>query len=425
MSLTLRDTDGNTFPSLVSARLIEYRGYDVVVSSLVDISKEVALRKRLASQRERLFQAEKLSALGELLAGVAHELNNPLSVVVGHALMMREETTDPETLRRVTQIGDAAERCTKIVKSFLAMARQQDVDAEPVSFADILLSARSSLEQAGGELSIDVVEELQPDLPRIQGDASQLEQVFMNLLLNAEQAIADVSTKGKIVISAHLGPEEEMITVDVQDNGPGIPDDIGARVFEPLFTTKEVGKGTGIGLAFCHRVINSHGGTIEIMPSESGAHFRIILPTANKEAASALATPNAGGLVQRQCEVLVIDDEEEVANLIREILERAGYTVRIANSGEKGLDCVKGQNFDAILTDMNMPGMGGQGFYETIAREYPEACETIAFVTGDTMSPKVRNFLDRTSTRYLEKPISPAELRSLVANIVGASTDDD
>lgn len=424
MSITLRDTHGNTFPSLVSARLIEYRGYDVVVSSLVDITKEVALRKRLASQRERIFQSEKLSALGELLAGVAHELNNPLSVVVGHALMMREEATDPETLRRVGQIGDAAERCTKIVKSFLAMARQQDVDAHPVTLREILDHAQASLEEAGGTLGIEISNDVPADLPMLHGDASQLEQVFMNLMLNAEQAAADVAAEGKVAITARQLPGEEMIAVELKDNGPGIPDEVRKRVFEPLFTTKEAGKGTGIGLSFCHRVIASHGGTIELMPSPEGAHFRITLPVAKPASSYQPASPRSPARLDKSYNLLIIDDEPEVASLMREILKRRGYRVTVANSGEAGLKLVQSSEFDGILTDINMPGIGGQGFYEKIAADNGDLAHKVAFVTGDTMSPKVRSFLDRTGRLFLEKPISPSELRGIVDKLVGEEGDD-
>lgn len=412
-TVELERTDGSRFPALVSARLIEYRGDDVIVSSIVDITKEVALRKTLAQQRERIFQAEKLSALGELLAGVAHELNNPLSVVVGHALMMREEASDPKTISRIEKIGEAAERCAKIVKSFLAMARQQKVDARPVELAGIIAEAQSTL---ASNVSLAIAVELAEDLPLVMAERSQLEQVFGNLFLNAAQAMATSGTGDRIIVSARLLPGGESISIDVLDNGPGIPAEVGKRVFEPLFTTKGPGQGTGIGLAFCHRVIHSHGGTIELMPSDEGAHFHITLPVAREASnAGAESTPRSDG---REGRILVIDDEEDVADLIGEILRREGYQVETAESGEEGLALATTHDYDAILTDMNMPGISGRGFYEALGRRRPELLERVAFVTGDTMSPSVREFLDHAGCEYLEKPIAPQDLRELARRVI-------
>jgi signal transduction histidine kinase/CheY-like chemotaxis protein len=413
LTIELQRTDDSCFPALVSARLLEYRGDDVIVSSIVDITKEVALRKTLAQQRERIFQAEKLSALGELLAGVAHELNNPLSVVVGHALMMREEANDPQTIARIEKIGDAAERCARIVKSFLAMARQQKVDAKPTDLSAIIAAARSTFMPAKAP---DVTVELEGDLPMILAERSQLEQVFGNLMLNAAQAIETSGKGDHIALTARLLPGGESIAIDVIDNGPGIPVEIGKRVFEPLFTTKPAGQGTGIGLAFCHRVIHSHGGTIEIMPSEEGAHFHITMPVAadSSQRAAVSSAHSEGG----EGHILVIDDEEDVADLVSEILKREGYRVDTAESGEEGLELATTHDYDAILTDMNMPGISGRGFHEALARRRPELIDRVAFVTGDTMSPDVRDFLDNAGCEFLEKPIAPQDLRELARRIV-------
>jgi len=416
--VNLRDTENNVFPALVSSRLIEYRGEDVAVSSLTDITKEVEMRKMLAAQRERIFETEKMSALGELLAGVAHELNNPLSVVVGHSLMLREETDDPDILRRVEQIEHAAERCAKIVKSFLAMAREQKVEKQVLGLPRLLDDALASLAEGGSDFRLEVERDLPADLPEVRGDAAQLEQVFTNLLMNAQQAIAKAQDGGKIVVAAVPDARRKLVVIDVQDDGPGIPPRIGKRVFEPLFTTKEVGQGTGIGLAFCHRVLTAHGGSIELMPSERGAHFRIHLPMADEMGSS---TEAAGGPLpdsERGC-VLVIDDEQDVAALISEILRRDGFSVQTAYSGEDGLAAVDSREFDAILVDIKMPGIGGQGFLAGLQANRPELVERVAFVTGSTMSPDTRGFIDNSGCRFLEKPVAPKDLRALAREIAG------
>jgi len=413
----LKDTSGNMFPALVSSRMIEYRGEDVVVSSLVDITKEVEMRKMLAAQRERIFETEKLSALGELLAGVAHELNNPLSVVVGHALMLREETDDPEILRRVGQIEDAAERCTKIVKSFLAMAREQKVEKQILVLGDLVEGALKSIEAGDAPYGLAVDCSIPTNAPQICGNSAQLEQVFTNLLMNAKQAIEKHGSGERVTVVARADMGRRLMVIDFSDDGPGIPARIGKRVFEPLFTTKEVGQGTGIGLAFCHRVLTAHGGSIELMPSDKGAHFRIHLPIAEDDA-STIEEVNGSNKQTTRGRVLVIDDEEEVAALISEILQRDGFGVDTAHSAEAGLERLESTEYDAFLVDIKMPGMGGMGFLERIREKRPGLVDRIAFVTGSTMSPETRGFLDNSGCMFLEKPVAPKDLRTLARNVV-------
>ncbi|WP_345724094.1 hybrid sensor histidine kinase/response regulator [Qipengyuania vesicularis] len=420
VSILLRNTGGESFPALVSSRLIEYRGEDVAVSSLVDITKEIEMRKMLAAQRERIFETEKLSALGELLAGVAHELNNPLSVVVGHALMLREETDDPEILRRVEQIENAAERCAKIVKSFLAMAREQQVAKETLGLAELVEDAVRSLREGDMDFTVEVECDLSGDLPPLSGDPAQLEQVVTNLLVNAQQAIAKSGEGSRIEITARPDRSRNLMVIDICDDGPGIPAHVGKRVFEPLFTTKEVGQGTGIGLAFCHRVLTAHGGSIELITSDTGAHFRIHLPL-GEDSREDEAAPDLQEAGERRGKVLVIDDEHDVAALIAEILRRDEYDVDMVHSGEDGLEACAAGEYDAILVDIKMPGIGGQGFLERIRAERPELVERIAFVTGSTMSPETRGFLDNCGCRFLEKPVAPKDIRALAAQIVKRS----
>lgn len=418
LQITGLRADGTSFPCTISARVIDYRGEDVVVSSTVDISKEVALQKTLAEQREQIFQAEKMSALGELLAGVAHELNNPLSVVVGHALMLREEVDDPDILRRIGKISEAAERCARIVKSFLAMAREQPARLAPLDLSETVETAVEALQHGASGLNSSVDIAIPQDLPKLFGDADQIAQVFINLICNADQAMESAGIEGRIEISAKFDEPAGMVEIRVSDRGPGVPKDIRTRIFDPLFTTKDVGKGTGIGLAFCHRVVTAHKGQIRLDPSAtSGATFVLRLPIAGQVAPTGENGP-ADVIQPPPASVLVIDDEDDVAELIREILERDGFRVDQAVSGEAALQMLSERGYTLILTDLNMPGLGGRGFYERIVREFPDLGGRIAFVTGDTMSPSARGFLDSAERPYLEKPIAPAELRALARRLL-------
>jgi len=410
--------DGSEFPCTISARVIEYRGEDVMVSNTVDISNERALQRKLSDQREQIFQAEKMSALGELLAGVAHELNNPLSVVVGHALMLRDESTDPVTLRRIEKISASAERCARIVKSFLAMARQQPARLAPVELHEVLEIATDALRQGREGLQSSISVKLPSDLPKLLADSDQIAQVFINLISNADQAITSSRQGGQVEISGQYDPASNIVEIRVADDGPGIPDDIRSRIFDPLFTTKEIGKGTGIGLAYCHRVVTSHNGQIRLEPNEpSGAIFVLQLPATQRPEDQ---PSQASGHTSRidAARVLVIEDEEDVADLIREILEGEGMDVEHVSSAEEALAKLESQNFSLILTDLNMPGLGGRGFHQHILRDHPGLAARVAFVTGDSMSPSARAFLDRTERPYLEKPLAPAELRRLARSLL-------
>jgi signal transduction histidine kinase len=411
MPITARNGE-RSFPAALSARLIEHRGADVVVASLIDRSQELAMRAELARQRETIFQNEKMSALGELLAGVAHELNNPLSVVVGHALMLREETADPAILRRIDKIGQAAERCTRIVKSFLAMAREETTMLVPVDLDAVVLTALDALRHGPGGLGARLETALDGALPPVLADADQLAQVVMNLVTNADQAIAGTGRAGTIRLATRdLGGRVELC---VEDDGPGVPEALRARIFDPFFTTKEVGQGTGLGLALCHRVVSRLHGRIDVTDRPGGgAIFALRLPVAAQTPApgeEARTEPGPAGSAR----VLLIEDEDSVASLLREILTRSGYEVSHVASGEEGLRLALAEDYAVILSDLAMPGIGGRGFYEALSRGHPHLARRVAFVTGDTMSPAARAFLDAAGRPRLEKPIAPADLRALM-----------
>ena len=281
MSITARGTNGRNFPALISARLIDYRGEDVIVSTIIDLSDRKAAEAEIERQKRQLFQFEKMSALGEVLAGVAHELNNPLSVVVGSTHLLLEEDLDPAVRPRVEKMVGAAERCVRIVRTFLSLARDRPMDLTVARPEDLVGSAVDAFLAAdkGRELEIRVA--LDDDLPDLLVDEVQLVQVLTNLVVNAAQAIRSSGVGGTIRIDGRL--RGRSVCLRVADDGPGVPDDLRERIFEPLFTTKAAGEGTGLGLALSHRILAAHGGSIELEPpvaGNGGATFRLELPLA-------------------------------------------------------------------------------------------------------------------------------------------------
>lgn len=420
----LSNGEGKRFWAAISSRLIEFRGEEVIVSNTRDLTEELAIQDELERQRQSLFQNEKMSALGELLAGVAHELNNPLSVVVGHSLMLREEAVEPDVIRRIEKISGAAERCAKIVKTFLAMARQQPARMEPTEINAVIATAIDVAGYGGQGSGIAIDCDLEEGLPDIVADADQLTQLIINLVINAEQAITKSGIGDRILVTSRANGAGTGVDVFVEDNGPGIPEAIRARIFEPFFTTKDVGDGTGIGLAFCHRIIRSHGGQIWLdQDRRLGSRFGMRLPVALEAGKEALKTETGPGN-DDGARILVVDDEAEVAELAAEILRKSGFHVDLAQSGLEAVECLKSARYQVVLSDLNMPEMDGAGLYETIARDFPDLLNRTGFITGDTMGRASQNLLRKSKRPYLEKPVSPSELRQLVYTILNDTEDD-
>jgi PAS domain S-box-containing protein len=419
----LRNADGDTFWGLVSSRIIDYDGEQVIVSNTLDLTERKAMDLELAEQRETLFQREKLSALGELLAGVAHELNNPLSVVVGQALLLKETAEDQRISERASKIGNAADRCARIVKTFLAMARQQPAELTAVDLNNIVESALDVASYTLRSSTVHVKLKLAADLPKTLADADQLNQVLINLLVNAQHALEDVSGDRRLTLSTSYDAVQDDVVLQVSDNGRGIPEALQKRIFEPFFTTKDVGSGTGIGLAFCHRIVERHGGTISVDSTDGrGATFSVRLPVrcvhgCASEMEATIAHCRSG------LKVLVIDDEPDVAELISEILRSDGNDVTMCLSAVEALQRLDEIEFDAVFSDLKMPELDGPGLLEKLRETAPAVAGRLAFVTGDTMSPRAGEFLRSSGRPYVEKPIRPQELRDLLDEIVATSLE--
>ena len=416
--LRLRNAQGKEFPAVAYGRLAEYKGEEVAVTATIDLTEQLALQEELESQRELLFQNEKMSALGELLAGVSHELNNPLSIVVGHSLMMREEVTEPDLIRRTEKISTAAERCAKIVKTFLAMARQKPTRMEKVDIRSVVTTAVDVAgygKQREGTLISAQVDE---DLPDILADADQITQVIINLIINADHAINQSGVGNRILVETSRSMFGQYINISVSDNGPGVPERLRSRIFEPFFTTKDVGEGTGVGLALCHRIVHSHGGQIWLKDTEnSGSCFCIRLPIGEtaQNASDAQKVPHAKSKERR---VLVVDDEIDVAELIGEILSRDGFSVDIVHSGIEALTHLEAGRYDLVLSDLNMPEMDGSELFQVLSDRHPDLVKRTGFITGDTMGGASQKMLREANRPFMEKPVTPSELRRLVQELL-------
>jgi PAS domain S-box-containing protein len=378
-----------------------------------DLTQQKEAAREIARQRDRLYQSEKLSALGALLAGVAHELNNPLSIVVGQALML-EEDGGGELAQRAARIRTAAERCGRIVKSFLAMARQHGPEKKPV---DLNQTVRAALELVGYGIrsaGIKVTADLARNLPTFSADPDQLGQLITNLILNAQQALKDAPQPRGLRIQTRYKSAQSQIRLVISDNGPGVPRNLRSRVFEPFFTTKPVGSGTGIGLSICHAIVSAHGGSIEVDETPGGgATFRIRLPVVGVVEPKVPALAEAVPEIARR-RALVVDDEPDIAELIAEMLTRDGFAVGVATSCEEAMAELRRRSYDLVLSDVRMPELDGPAFLRRLQNDWPALAERLIFVTGDTLGLGPGTALDKLGRPVIEKPISPEEMRRVI-----------
>jgi len=409
----LRRPDGSIFVGAISARMIPFRGENVIVSSTRDLTEQRAVEQEMQRQREALYQSEKLNAMGQLLASVAHELNNPLSVVVGQALLLQETAGDPRIASRAEKIGHAADRCARIVKTFLAMARQHPTEMASVALNDIVNSALEVTGHALRSSDIDVTLGLDSNLPPLWADPDRLNQVLTNLLVNAQQALEGQPGPRRVKIRTLYDNGARQIVLEISDNGPGMTTEVRSRIFEPFFTTKD--KGTGIGLAVSHRILSTHGGEIscDSIPGR-GTTFYVRLPADPPPGDSREPCPPRPA-APAGLRILVVDDEPEVAAIIAELLSSDGHQVVTVSSGEAALEHAAASTFDLILSDIRMPGLDGPALYSKLIEATPALADRIAFVTGDSLSPKARQFLETSTCPRLEKPVTLPELRGLVA----------
>jgi PAS domain S-box-containing protein len=408
--------DGSALELEIHGVPMQYQGKPHVLTIARDITDKKRAAQELIRQREALYQREKLAALGALLAGVAHELNNPLSVVVARAVML-EEQGDPGTRDAALKIRTAADRCARIVRTYLAMARQQQPERGPVAINDVVRAALDITGYTVRSSNIEVTLDLAKNIPPILADTDQLHQVLMNLVINAQQVLQDQPGKRCIRVDSRFDSAAGAIRIAVADNGPGIAEHLRARVFEPFFTTKPIGFGTGIGLAVSFGIVEAHGGTLAVdCPAGGGTVFSITLPAVTVDAAGADVMRPALKAA-KPLAVLVVDDEAAVRDMLSEILRNAGHSVVTAVSGREALVRLDSAPYDVILTDIRMPELDGRDLFREIAVRWPERAPRVVFLTGDTLSSTSRNIAEESGCPVMEKPFQPGEVRRVVAEV--------
>jgi two-component system NtrC family sensor kinase len=337
--------------------------------------------------RVRLMESDRLAAVGELVAGVAHEVNNPLSSISAFAqLLLRDTGMTPSQRESLEVIRAETMRASQVVKDLLAFARRSEPQSAPLDLNGVVGRSLRMRQYQFNEASVRVETELAADLPSVNGDARQLQQVCLNLLTNAVQAM---SPDGG-VLRGRTYQTNDLVRLEVKDTGPGIPVDARAHIFEPFFTTKKEGEGTGLGLSVSYGIVTTHGGTIEVAETgPAGTTFRVTLPAATVAAAQerdrelapiALRSPLAG------IKLLFVDDEPALRSGMQAFGELRGFTVLTASDGVAALETARSAGVDAVVCDLRMPGMDGYTFHEHLRQERPGLAARTIFITGDVIA---------------------------------------
>jgi CheY-like chemotaxis protein len=360
--------------------------------------------------------------MGTLLASVAHELNNPLAVILMQTDLLRADTGGGPFAESVADITEAARRCERLVRQFLTLARQHVPERTAV---DLHALITDTLELLAPALRVDTIAvdlHLAAHLPRLWADPHQLQQVLVNLVTNAQQALREVPAPRQLTLTTRWHPERTRITLEVADSGPGMPPGIQARIFEPFFTTKPSGVGTGLGLSLCQGIIEGHGGTIGVTSAPGqGTTFRVELPVDTVLAPSAEpAAQDEERATGSGSTILLVDDEPGIAKALPRLLQRDGHTVDTAANGRLALKMLQERSYDLILCDLRMPELDGPGLYRALEQQNPQLCRRFLFLTGDTLSPEVQAFLTQSGVPRLTKPFSATEVRRAIAQALQA-----
>jgi PAS domain S-box-containing protein len=387
-----------------------------VVASIRDITES----RRFEQQ---MLQKEKLAAMGQMIAGVAHELNNPLTAILGVSDLLRERAVDDAMRRQTDLVLQQARRAASIVQSLMAFSRPSGGPGQStVRLEDLARRAVQSQDSVMQQRHIEVKFSAAAGLPPVQGDAKLLLQMIENLIVNAHQAIAPFRDRGTVHV--HVGRDGERVTVTVTDDGPGISPDIVGSIFDPFFTTKRPGGGAGLGLTISLAIAKEHGGTLVVRSTPGhGATFSLSVAAAVEEQPILPVRPAAPATsTLRGHSVLVVDDEESIRELVAEGLSVRGMAVESVATSEEALVLLGTRSFDVILCDFNLPGLNGDKLFERLRALPGGSPATFVFMTGDLLDATAQESFTQRGARVVQKPFQLAGLAALLGEALEAQS---
>ena len=389
------------------------------------ICRDVTEQKEAETERRELEQkaqlASRLATVGEMASGISHEINNPLTGVIGYAqLLMQRQDIPEEAKKDLKVINDGGQRVAGIVNKMLTFARQHKPQRDYVSINDLIAN---TLDLRAYELkthNIELITHLDPELPATIADGGQLQQVFLNLIINAETEMDLAHGKGKLSIKTEK--IDDTIRISFKDDGSGIAKENMDKIFNPFFTTREVGEGTGLGLSMCHGIIAEHNGRIYAESKlGKGATFVVELPIVTKPEQLELAEPEVEEAEEAaQARILVVDDEPTVLSLVSRVLTGEGHEVETIDNADDALEMIESKRYRLILLDIKMPGMSGTELYKRIHKIAPSLARRIVFITGDVIGARITAFLSSTKAHYIMKPFDAEQLKRAVNRILTA-----
>jgi PAS domain S-box-containing protein len=404
---TLAYTEDSIFPMRdKEGNIVGFRG----------ISRDITERKRAEEERKQLEQkaqfSSHLASVGELASGVAHEINNPLTAVIGYAHLLLSRKDIPQDIRRdIEVINEGSQRVAGIIKKLLVFARQARPERTYVNINEIINTTLELRAYSLRNNNVTVILQLDPDLPTTVADPGQLQQVFLNLIINAEAEVKSIHV-GRLAIKTECAGDS--IRISFKDNGLGIAEENLERIFNPFFTTRKVGQGTGLGLSVCHGIITEHKGRIWAESQfGKGATFVVEIPIVKDS--HKLDVAEAVVRETRKVDkarILVIDDETVIRKYVSQILAEEGHEVEATDSAEDALQKVNNNDYRAIILDIKMPGMSGIELYKHFQEISPGLADKVVFMTGDMMGPSTMAFLSSSKAPYIVKPFDATQLKA-------------
>lgn len=415
-TLVRRRQDGGTF--ITSGSVLAVTDPGGAITHFVAVERDITQESQL---REQLIHSERLAAVGQLVSGVAHELNNPLQAVIGFTELLIDTERRKESRADLEQVRREAHRAAKIVRNLLAFVRRSAVERAPLAVNDLV---RATVALRKYELSmsgVTLTEAYGDDLPLVMANREEIQQVVLNLVLNAEQAMKTSGQGGRLLLRTAAGPEG--VTIEVEDSGPGVPPNVARQIFEPFFSTKGVGEGTGLGLSIALGIAQAHGGTLSLNEpiAGRGACFRLRLPAAvgvdGQAVAPAAVVATAWNAVSGR-RALVADEDEALRKLLHRLLTRRGFAVDLAEDGAQAASLIEINRYDMILCNSEMPKLAGVQLYEHLRRRHPHLAAAFVLISGDALSAPLQAFVDASQLPLLSKPFGARTLDVVLEQVL-------